>query len=117
MLTQLKQGKNFHEVAQAESGDSRALQGGDLGWRKLPEIPSAFVTQVTQMQVNDIGGPIQTPNGFHLIRLVDARALGGKQEQPSKKQIEQLLLQRKFEEAVQNWISKLRNQAFVVINA
>ncbi|HLB41549.1 MAG TPA: peptidylprolyl isomerase [Gammaproteobacteria bacterium] len=116
VLGQLNQGKSFREIAQVESGDSHALRGGDLGWRKLPEIPSAFATEILKMQINDIAGPIQTPNGFHIIRLAAVRALGGKQEIPSRRQIEQLLLQRKFEEAVQNWISKLRNQAFIVIN-
>ncbi len=32
-----------------------------------------------------------------------------------KKQIETLLLQQKFEEAVQKWVSKLRSQAFIDI--
>ena len=116
IVTQLNQGKNFREVAQAESGDSHALQGGDLGWRKIPEIPSAFATEAIKMQANSIAGPIQTPNGFHIIRLAGVRAIGGKQAAPSRKQIEQLLMQRKFEEAVQNWISKLRSQAFIVVN-
>ena len=117
VLTQLNQGKNFNELAQSESGDSRALKGGDLGWRRIPEIPSAFAADVIKMQAKSIAGPIQTPNGFHIIRLAEVRSVGGKQEEPSRKQIEQLLLQRKFEEAVQNWVSKLRNQAFVVVNA
>ncbi|OGT41018.1 MAG: hypothetical protein A3F42_06800 [Gammaproteobacteria bacterium RIFCSPHIGHO2_12_FULL_37_34] len=117
VLAQLNQGKDFRKVAQAESGDSHALKGGDLGWRKIPEIPSAFAATVLNMQTKSIAGPIQTPNGFHIIRLAEVRSIGGKQVAPSRKQIEQLLLQRKFEEAVQNWISKLRNQAFIVVNA
>ena len=100
-------------MAQAESSEKHALEGGDLGWRKLPEIPSAFAEQVTRMQVKEIAGPIQTSNGFHIIRLTDARAATDAQATPNRKQVEELLMQRKFEEAMQNWVSKLRGQAFI----
>ncbi len=116
-IAKLHQGKSFHEVAQSDSGDAHALQGGDLGWRKLPEVPSAFADQVAHMEANEIVGPIQTPNGFHVIRLVAARRAATEQAAPDRKQIENLLLQRKFEEAVQNWVSKLRHQAFIHISS
>lgn len=116
LFEKINHGSNFEEAAQAESGDNNALKGGDLGWRKLPEIPSAFAEQLLHMQTKDIAGPIQTPNGFHIIRLAGMRASASEQAAPDRKQIENLLLQRKFEEAVQNWVSKLRSQAFIVTN-
>lgn len=112
IITRLHHGQSFREAAMAESGDKHALQGGDLGWRKLPEIPSAFANLVANMRVKEVAGPIQTPNGFHIIRLTETRN-AGKQAAPDRKQVEDLLLQRKFEEAVQNWVSKLRSQAFI----
>jgi peptidyl-prolyl cis-trans isomerase SurA len=113
VIDQLNAGKNFREVAQSESGAKNALDGGDLGWRKLPEIPSAFAEQVSRMQTKEIAGPIQTPNGFHIIRLSGMRKVGSEEPAPSRKEVEDLLMQRKFEEAVQGWISKLRSQAFI----
>jgi len=115
VLAKLRAGQSFHAIAQSESGGKNALQGGDLGWRKLPEIPSAFTEQVTQLQKNELAGPIQAANGFHLIRLADERSIGN-HIKPNQKQVEELLLQQKFEEAVQNWISKLRGQAYIVMN-
>jgi peptidyl-prolyl cis-trans isomerase SurA len=115
ILTQIEQGKNFHQLAQSESGNAEALAGGDLGWRKLPEIPTAFTEQVTHMKAKEISGPIQTPNGFHIIRLANVRHLSSHQTPPAHKQIEELLLQQKLEESVQNWLAKLRAQAFISI--
>ena|SRR3990167_8224320 len=115
LLTRLKQGSRFSQLAQLESSGKHALQGGDLGWRKLPEIPSAFIEAVSTMKANDIAGPIQTPNGFHLIRLADVRALARQDATPDRKQVESYLLQRKYEEATQNWVSKVRSQAFIKI--
>jgi peptidyl-prolyl cis-trans isomerase SurA len=113
VIVKLNQGQSLRDVAKAESRNK--LESNDLGWRKLPEIPSAFGDQVARMQTKEIAGPIQTSNGFHIIRLVAARNIGT-QAAPDRKQVEELLLQRKFEEAVQNWVSKLRNQAFIVMD-
>lgn len=112
VIAKLNKGQSFSSVAMSESGDKHALQGGDLGWRKLPEIPSAFASLVVGMHPKEVSEPIQTPNGFHIIRLAEERS-ADKQTTPNRKQIEDLLLQRKFEEAVQNWVSKIRSQAFI----
>ncbi|MCD6039012.1 MAG: surA [Gammaproteobacteria bacterium] len=117
VLMKLHQGVSFHEAAIAESSDSKALQGGDLGWRKLPEIPSAFSTRLIEMKEHDVAGPIQTPNGFHIIHVVGIRNVGmqGNQEE-QRKQVQALLYQRKYEEALQTWITKLRSESFINIH-
>ena len=114
LLTTIHKGTSFTEVAQADSNSASALSGGDLGWRKLAEIPSAFSSQLTQAQANDIIGPIQTPNGFHIIRLAGVRSVG-QQGSPidQRKQVHQLIFQRKFEEGMQTWTTRLRSAATI----
>src|SRR5579885_272722 len=116
VIAKLNQGQNFREVAQQESGSSNALKGGDLGWRKLAEIPSAFAEHVINMQKNEIAGPIQTANGFHILHLVAERSDTSKQAAPSRKQVEALMMQPKIEKQGQNLVSKMRSQAYVVMN-
>lgn len=114
VLAKLHQGASFSEAAVADSSGSKALQGGDLGWRKLPEIPSAFANRLVTMKANEIAGPIQTPNGYHIIRVAGIRNVGmqgSKAEQ--RKQVQELLFQRKFEEALQSWTTRLRSEAYI----
>ncbi len=116
ILKKLHTGTSFSEMAFSDSGSDKALQGGDLGWRKLPEIPSAFANRLIEMKVNDIAGPIQTPNGFHIIHVAgirDAAMLGNETAQRNK--VRELLYERKFEEALQSWLTKVRSEAFVNI--
>lgn len=114
LLAKLRTGAPFREAAVAESGSSKALQGGDLGWRKLPEIPSAFSSQILLAKDGDILGPIQTPNGFHIIHVVGIRnaEMQGKPANQHR-QIQQLIFERKYEEALQGWITKIRGEAFI----
>lgn len=102
---------------QAVTKLGRGLETNDLGWRPLPELPAIFAEVAKTMQTKGIYGPVQAPNGFHILKLVDMRSIGGGQEQElTKPQIEQLLFQRKMEEATKNWLSKLRGQAYIEIN-
>lgn len=111
LLAKIHGGLRFSDAAIAESSGSKALQGGDLGWRKLAETPTAFADQIINMQVNDIAGPIQTPNGFHLILLAGVRNTKG--TALTSKQVEELLYQRKMEEGLQAWMTKIRSEAFI----
>jgi len=73
IIVQLKQGANFTELAQNYSAGGNALEGGDLGWRKLAQIPSLFSGIVQQMKVGDYSEAIRSASGFHLVRLEDKR--------------------------------------------
>ncbi|WP_410970803.1 peptidylprolyl isomerase, partial [Salmonella sp. SAL04269] len=55
------------------SDSPNALEGGDLGWRSLDEIPPAFANLVRGMTVGQVVGPIRGPSGFQLLRLVETR--------------------------------------------
>ena len=71
VLASLRSGNDFAKVAAANSDGARALQGGDLGWRVLQELPDFVSTELPKMQVGDISEPLRSPNGFHIIKLED----------------------------------------------
>jgi peptidyl-prolyl cis-trans isomerase SurA len=117
VIEKLHQGKSFQELAMADSGSSGALQGGDLGWRKLPQIPSQFADQLVHMKDKDIIGPVLTPNGYHVVRLAGTREIHTHVDtETSRKQVEQLIFQRKLEEALQSWLTRIRSEAFINLN-
>ncbi len=50
-----------------------ALEGGDLGWRGLDEIPPTFANVIRTMQAGQVIGPVRGPSGFQLVKLVEQR--------------------------------------------
>jgi len=66
----------FSAAAVRYSDSPNALEGGDLGWRRLDEIPPAFGAAVTSMQPGGVFGPVRGPSGFQLLQLVDVREAG-----------------------------------------
>ena len=69
----LKSGTDFSAAAVAYSEGQNALQGGDLGWRKASELPTLFAPIVTQMKPGDFSDPIQSGNGFHIVKLIEVK--------------------------------------------
>ncbi|MFC3813671.1 peptidylprolyl isomerase [Lysobacter sp. GCM10012299] len=64
---------DFAAAAVRYSDSPNALEGGDLGWRSVDEIPQAFATLMRSMKVGDITAPIRGPSGFQLVKLVETR--------------------------------------------
>ncbi len=67
---------DFNAAAVRYSDSPNALEGGDLGWRSMDEIPGAFSAMLTGMKAGDIVGPLKGPSGFQLLKLVEVRDAG-----------------------------------------
>ena len=67
-------GEDFAALATEVSAGQRALEGGRLGWRPINQLPPLFTDQIKTMEVEELSRPIRSPNGFHIIKLIDKRS-------------------------------------------
>ena len=72
VLVSIQSGTPFEEAVGAT--DPYSFSGGDLGWRKLGDIPSMFAEVVPTLAIGDVA-KVRSSSGFHLVYLADA--LGG----------------------------------------
>ncbi|QAU24082.1 peptidylprolyl isomerase [Dyella sp. M7H15-1] len=73
-LAAVKGGMNFKAAAIRFSDAQDALDGGDLGWRRLDEVPAAFVDTVDSLKNGEVSGILHGPTGFHILQLIGTRA-------------------------------------------
>lgn len=78
LRNQIVSGADFRQLAIANSADQTALQGGDLGWRKLAQLPGVFINAVEKLQPGEVSPPVLSDAGYHLIKLYERRG-GGEQ--------------------------------------
>ena len=67
-------GSDFAEIAKTVSDGQNAANGGDLGWRKMGDVPGLFIEYVPDMSKGDVSEPIQSSSGFHLIEMTDIKS-------------------------------------------
>jgi len=75
---QLAEGADFKQLAIANSDDQSALEGGDLGWRKLAQLPLPFSESLKNLELGQVSEPIRSGAGFHLLKLYERKG-GGEQ--------------------------------------
>jgi peptidyl-prolyl cis-trans isomerase SurA len=66
-------GEEFSKLAVAYSNSQTALEGGALGWRKGPEIPTVLADLVAKLKPGEVSEPLRTPSGYHIVRLNEVR--------------------------------------------
>ncbi|MGD0958892.1 MAG: peptidylprolyl isomerase [Methylomonas sp.] len=76
VVSELRAGKDFNQMAVSVSNDDNALKGGDLGWRGMGQIPTLFSDSVANMKKGDVSDPIRSPSGFHIIKVLDVEGVG-----------------------------------------
>ncbi len=75
LATKLKQGGDFAGLAKIESDDPGSKSaGGDLGWVRRGMMVPAFESALFAMKPGEISDPIESPYGWHIIKLDDVHA-------------------------------------------
>jgi len=69
ILASIKAGTPFETAVSV--AEPYSFTGGDLGWRKLGDIPSMFVDVVPTLKAGDVA-KVRSSSGFHLVFLADA---------------------------------------------
>ena len=112
LQAQISSGVDFRQLAIANSADQSALQGGDLGWRKMAQLPGVFIDAVEDLAVDEVSQPIRSGAGYHLLKLYERRG-GGEQliEQHFARHILIKPNQIRDQETTVSELNKLRDRA------
>jgi len=69
----LNSGSDFARIAITSSGGTKALEGGNLGWKNINEMPTLFSKVVDGKEKGSVMGPIRTGLGFSIVKVLDIR--------------------------------------------
>lgn len=84
VLANILAGADFSEAVSVI--EPYAFRGGDLGWRKLSDIPSMFSEIVPSLKPGQTG-KVQSSSGLHLVHLAEARGIERLVEQTNVRHI------------------------------
>lgn len=104
-------GADFAELARLHSNDLSAAKGGDLGWLSPGDTVPEFERAMNGLKPGQVGDPIQSPFGWHLIQVMERR-MDISQERV-RQSARLALRERKADEAYQDWLRQMRDRAYV----
>ena len=109
--SRLLSGVPFEVIASELSGNILTGNNSDLGWKNLDLLPDLFLEIVRTLDVGDITRPIESQNGFHILRL-NARRGGGSYvvDQIRVRQILLKVNEIRDEKETREWLFRIRNR-------
>ena len=111
IIAKLKGGAKFEDLAKQSKDAGSADNGGDLDWAAPSSFPPVFSDAFVKLQKGQVTDtPVQTPNGFHVIKLDDTRAAKLPTLEEVKPQIAEALQQKKLQAYQEEMIKKAKVQ-------
>jgi peptidyl-prolyl cis-trans isomerase SurA len=103
---------DFAQLATQFSQDASARNGGDLGWANPGLFVPEFEDVLNALAPGQIGEPITTRFGVHLIQLLDRRQHTLSQRE-QREIARNLVREKKLDEAYTTWAQEVRGRAYV----
>ena len=106
-------GEDFANLARASSDDkASAAEGGSLDWVSPGSMVPAFEEEMNKLKPGEISQPFMTQFGWHIVQVLSRRKHDNTQ-QFQRSQAIKLIRKRKTEEAIQDWLRRLRAEAYI----
>jgi foldase protein PrsA len=108
IITQLKDGANFEQLAKEKSLDpGTKINGGNLGYFGRGQMVKEFEETSFNLKVGEISAPVQSQFGFHVIKVYDKKPATDAKFEDLKEQIIKYLQDQENQKAIQSYINKL----------
>jgi peptidyl-prolyl cis-trans isomerase SurA len=108
-------GESFETLARSHSDDkASAIRGGDLGWTSPGDLVPQFEEQMDALALDEISEPFKSPFGWHIVQPLERRQHDNTEE-ALRNTARQAIQKQKSEEAIELWLRRLRDEAYVEV--
>ncbi len=107
LIEELNNGADFAQLAREKSTGPSGPNGGALGWFTEGMMVKPFEEAVIALEPGQIGGPVQTQFGWHVIKLNEVREKGA----PPLDEVRDDLIRKLQDDAVEKAVQALMDSA------
>ncbi len=108
-------GESFYDLAKTYSEDiGSAQEGGDLGWTSPGQMVPEFQEAMEATAVGKVSEPFKSRYGWHIVKVEDRRQQDVTMDL-RRNMARNILHERKFDEELDIWLRKIRDEAYVDI--
>lgn len=110
-----KPGVDFAELAKKKSEGPSASDGGDLGFFRRGVMVPEFDKVAFHLKEGEVGDPIRTKFGWHVIKVEEKRSVGVKSFDEMKDELRDKMLMSQLEKYTEDYVQELKQGAAVEI--
>jgi peptidyl-prolyl cis-trans isomerase D len=111
LLTEIKAGASFEELAKKHSEDGTSAEGGDLGWFKPGEMVPAFESAAFALDAGQVSDIVQSPFGLHLIKVEERKDEITKSLDEAREEITLILAESRAQKLLEEELDRLAGLA------
>ncbi|MBW2562007.1 MAG: peptidylprolyl isomerase [Deltaproteobacteria bacterium] len=115
VLKKLKKGESFDLLVGTHSQGPAAGSGGDLGFVEKGMMFPEVDTVAFSLQKGEISEVIESPVGFHIIKITDRRGAGIKPIEEVRQEIFGKIGNEKMKKKFEEWFKELREKSLIEI--
>jgi peptidyl-prolyl cis-trans isomerase C len=116
ILKDIKAGKDFATLAKAQSQDpGSAEKGGDLGFFPKGAMTPTFETAAFQLKIGAVSNVVETPFGFHIIKVLEKRAARTVPLAEAGPQIKDYLTEGQRQSKLQQFIDQIKAKSKIQV--
>ena len=116
LISQLRRpGQRFAPLAKRTSDSPSKLRGGDIGWRVEERLSAAWLAQLKEAKKGRVVGPIESPDGVRLLKVVDVKEATQLSFDEVKVELRRTAEARARAEAERDLVKQLRAKANITI--
>lgn len=75
LVSRIRGGASFPDIAQQLSASSSAAVGGDIGWIVADDLEGPYAQAINEVSVGEVTSPIRTPGGYLILAVRDRRRI------------------------------------------
>lgn len=115
ILERARRGEDFAKLAGRYSQGPEASEGGVLGFFKHKELRPELEEAAFKLQPGEVSGLIKSPEGFHILRVLERRGGKPKPFAQVESQLRDEMMQAGAERQFQEWMKALKAKAYIEI--
>ena len=115
VLKLARDGRDFGELAKTYSQGAKAQESGDFGFVEKGQMREDFEKVIFSLKPGEVGDPLKTDTGYYIFKVDEKKDSRVRPLAEARADIENIIFRDKAQKRYQDWIEKLKRDAFIQI--
>ena len=110
-----REGRDFGELANTYSQGAKSKEAGDFGFVEKGQMRQDFEKVIFSLKPGEVGDPIKTDTGYFIFKVEEKKDSYVRSLTEARSDIENMIFRDKAQKRYQDWIVKLKRDAFIQV--